>query len=276
MTTRTSLASMNSTSAPCCFRYKDSRKADQSSPCPTTKSEKASVAMPGESTGVLLEWRALPNRPRSKRWSTHPRSRWPAGGTRACCSRHGGGRGRPAGAGPRQAAFSRRPRACRGSCPGRPGSPCPARYWARLIKLATQGKRGVARPPTCLAARAIMLSSRSVTLTGEVGWDPRAETTSMVRGQAFFIISLATSAMRSGVAMQVPPNLWTSQSAPLRNKKPRRDSSCGTESEPSLYTCAIHRNIPDVHSIRIEIGVLEPKQQVSTKAQRILNARARI
>ncbi len=64
-------------------------------------------------------------------------------------------------------------------------------------------------------AFAIMLSSRSVTLDGEVGCDPIADTTTSLDCDGLALVTiLAMSRILSAVAMQVPPNLSISQCAP--------------------------------------------------------------
>ena len=61
----------------------------------------------------------------------------------------------------------------------------------------------------CWAALATMVSSTSVTLTGEVGWLPMALTTTTFWSSRSLAISCAASMMRWAVATQVPPNLCT-------------------------------------------------------------------
>ena len=65
-----------------------------------------------------------------------------------------------------------------------------------------------------LAARAIMLSRRSVTLVGDDGCAPIADTTAATRAVgpravSWSAIRDATASMRSADETQVPPNLWT-------------------------------------------------------------------
>lgn len=69
--------------------------------------------------------------------------------------------------------------------------------------------RSIRKAWSCWLALATMLSKRSVTLTGEVGWLPMAETTTSFCSAGSSATSWATSLMRSAAATHVPPNLWT-------------------------------------------------------------------
>ena len=68
---------------------------------------------------------------------------------------------------------------------------------------------------SCLLALATMLSSKSVTLTGEEGWLPMADTTTSFCAAASSAISCAAALMRSAAATHVPPNLCTCVPASL-------------------------------------------------------------
>ena len=83
---------------------------------------------------------------------------------------------------------------------------------ARLIMalvLTWMEFRSRRNPMFCWAALATMVSSTSVTLTGEVGWLPMALTTTTFWLSRSRAISCAASMMRWAVATQVPPNLCT-------------------------------------------------------------------
>ena len=69
--------------------------------------------------------------------------------------------------------------------------------------------RSIRKAWSCLLALATMFSSRSVTLTGEEGWLPMAETTTSFCCAGSSIMSFAAALMRSAAATQVPPNLCT-------------------------------------------------------------------
>ena len=69
--------------------------------------------------------------------------------------------------------------------------------------------RSIRKAWSCLLALATMFSSRSVTLTGEEGWLPMAETTTSFCCAGSSNISFAAALMRSAAATQVPPNLCT-------------------------------------------------------------------
>ena len=87
--------------------------------------------------------------------------------------------------------------------------PSPSSSLAVLTCFSWMAARSIRKAWSWVAAFCTMLSSRSVTFTGALGWLPIALTTTPLAWAGSSAMSCAALVMRSADDRQVPPNLCT-------------------------------------------------------------------